>query len=69
MGATGTYIVYGFCDKSKGFNIAQAYKSKSAAKKRAEKMIESGAYEKVSMYLKNAVYDGENLLLLNVWTV
>lgn len=46
------YILKGYVKKESGYNIVQAYKTKSAAKKRYNKMIESGCYEFVEMLEK-----------------
>ena len=47
------YILKGYVKKETGCNIMQAYKTKAAAKKRFNKMIESGCYEFVEIIEKN----------------
>lgn len=47
------YILKGYVKKETGCNIVQAYKNKAAAKKRYNKMIESGCYEYVEIIEKN----------------
>lgn len=46
------YILKGYVKKETGCNIMQAYKTKTAAKKRYNKMIESGCYELVEILEK-----------------
>ena len=48
------YILKGYVKKETGCNIVQAYKSKATAKKRYDKMIESGCYEYVEMLKKES---------------
>jgi hypothetical protein len=49
---TMLYILKGYVKKETGCNIMQAYKTKTAAKKRYNKMIESGCYELVEILEK-----------------
>ena len=46
------YILKGYVTKQGGCNIVQVYKTKSAAKKRFDKMVKSGCYEFVEMIEK-----------------
>lgn len=48
------YILKGYVKKETGCNIMQAYKTKAAAKKRYNKMIESGCYELVEILEKES---------------
>ena len=48
------YILKGYVKKETGCNIMQAYKTKADAKKRYNKMIESGCYELVEILEKES---------------
>lgn len=48
------YILKGYVKKETGCNIMQAYKTKAIAKKRYNKMIESGCYELVEILEKES---------------
>lgn len=48
------YILKGYVKKETGCNIMQAYKTKAAAQKRYNKMIESGCYELVEILEKES---------------
>lgn len=48
------YILKGYVKKETGCNIMQAYKTKAAAQKRCNKMIESGCYELVEILEKES---------------
>ena len=61
-----------FRDKSGNFpeypgGVSCAYKSKAAAKKRFQKFVSSGVYDRVMIVLQNAVYLPEDRIAVETW--
>lgn len=60
----GTYCIEAFCPGSDTANLCVSCKTRANANKSFQKRINSGCYERVVLYLVNAVYCRETALIL-----
>lgn len=60
----GVYCIEAFCQGSDTANLCMSYKTRANVNKSFKKRVDSGCYERVVLYLVNAVYYGETALIL-----